>query len=227
MILSRACEECGEWRCKKHCLCGRKKTITDGRKRSRGADEESERPSRETSRRVAVSNGSESEKTTVAPVGRPSALGFSILTIGVWWQKLMEEVGAASEIVLASFTYDHSSLTALLVRRLQGRASFSATILVDKESFEKRDAPHERPRLRALRDAGAQIYICRGSPPFGRMHMKALCIDRRTVFAGSANFTDKSSSNIEMVQRMVGPPVGETLRQLLDVQSRGKLWDGA
>ena len=140
---------------------------------------------------------------------------------------MMKDVEIASDIMLASYTYDHSSLTALLIRRLQGRAAFSVTVLVDKESFDKGDAPRERPRLRALREAGARIFMCRGTPPFGRMHVKAICIDRRTVYTGSANFTNKSASNLEMVMRMVGPPADDIKAQLADIQNGGKLWDGA
>ena len=103
-----------------------------------------------------------------------------------------------------------------------------ATVLVDKGSFEKGDAPRERARLRELRDAGAAVYLCRGSPPHGRLHMKALCVNRRTVYAGSANFTEKSSANLELFYKLVGPPVTQLREQLLDAQnSRGRLWDGA
>ena len=162
------------------------------------------------------------------PIGAPSALSMVVLTISVWWQQMLEDVGTASEVVLATLTYDHMALTSVLVRRLRGRAPFVATVLVDKESFEKGDAPRERARLRELRDAGAEVYLCRGSPPHGRLHMKALCVNRRTVYAGSANFTEKSSANLELVYKLVGPPVTQVREQFLDAQnSRGRLWDGA
>ena len=214
------CVKCGERRCRAHCRCGR-----TGSARGRAAAR-SKRAVTATAT-AATSNAEHDNAVVVGPIGRPSALGVSILSIGIWWQQMMKDVEIASDIMLASYTYDHSSLTALLIRRLQGRAAFSVTVLVDKESFDKGDAPRERPRLRALREAGARIFMCRGTPPFGRMHVKAICIDRRTVYTGSANFTNKSASNLEMVMRMVGPPADDIKAQLADIQNGGKLWDGA
>ena len=160
------------------------------------------------------------------PASRPSALKVEVLSLTSWWQRLVEELDSATEVTLGSFVLDHSGLVAALLQGLQ-RRGLALTVLVDKEAFEERTARHQRPRLQTLRQAGAQIYICRGSPPLGRFHVKAVCLDRRVVYTGSANFTDKSTSNTELVMRLLGPPVLDVRQLLEEARACGKLWDGS
>ena len=83
-----------------------------------------------------------------------------------------------------------------------------------------------RPRLTELFRAGADVYLCSGSPPFGIFHVKAVCLDRRVLYTGSANITEKMSSNIELHLRMVGPTVLAVLGGLEDARGAGTLWSG-
>ena len=218
-VLSKACGDCGEWRCKAHCKCARDGVITDGRKRSRAQVQ----PSAPTQ----VASSSASEPHLGRPSGRLAATGFEVLLIAAWWQMLVDAVSAASVSVwLATLVYDHDGLTAALVRRLRGQAAVSVTIMVDKESFEKREAPRQRPRLRELHEAGASVYLCRGIPPYGRLHGKVPLVDRRVAFGGSANLTNKSSSNWELPYRAVGPPLDIIRSELSKHVKMGVLWDG-
>jgi len=73
---------------------------------------------------------------------------------------------------------------------------------------------HQRSRLDRLRRAGATIVLCRGMRSTGSFHAKAVVIDRRTGFVGSANTTDKSLRNGELCFRLRGPPVMEVLQFL-------------
>ena len=78
--------------------------------------------------------------------------------------------------------------------------------MVDKEMFDVRMARHQRPRLEALRRAGAKIWLCDGKTGYGSLHMKALIVNRRVAFTGSSNFTNKSHENLELQMRMARPP---------------------
>ena len=139
---------------------------------------------------------------------------------------MLGAVSGADEVLVATFLFDHSGLTDLLLRRLRSRSPCVVTILVDREGMAERTCRHQRPRLQELRAAGADVYLCRGPGRFGRLHLKALCGDRRTAFTGSANLTEKSLQNEEMHLKMVGPPVPSILEQILRAQRRGDLWNG-
>ena len=118
------------------------------------------------------------------------------------------------------------SLAARLVQKLSGRGAFAVVVLVDKEQFATRACYHQRPRLAELHAAGADVYLCRGSPPLGAFHMKAVCIDKRSAFTGSANLTKKSAENDELTTRVVGPPVADILWRVEAARRRGSLWEG-
>ena len=128
---------------------------------------------------------------------------------------------------LATYTIDHTELCVLLEQRLNGRSEFHLQVLVDRENFLARTPVRQRPRLVALRNAGAEVYLCRGQPPLGAFHKKALIVDRRTAFQGSANFTQKSLQNEEQTLRMRGPPVDDVLVEVEEARGRGVLWHGS
>ena len=76
-----------------------------------------------------------------------------------------------------------------------------------------------------LKRAGAKIYIGTGrdgreeygpNGVQGSMHMKALVLDSRVAWTGSANWTRNSKTNFELVFRMVGPPVGSIKAAILN-----------
>jgi len=116
------------------------------------------------------------------PVGVPAALGFQVLSVSRWWSSLLEEVrNASSEVLVASYVFDHPALTHALVQKLSGRDAFTVVVLVDKEQFDTRACYHQRPRPAELHAAGAAVYLCRGSPPLGSFHMKTVCIDKRSA----------------------------------------------
>ena len=147
-----------------------------------------------------------------APVGRPAALAVEVLGTRAWWDRLLREIRDAAEVALASYIVDHEALCELLLRRLGGRDDFALAVLVDNETFLQRTAFYQRPRLERLRRAGAEIRLCRGPvQPYGSFHMKAIVLDRRVAFTGSANATQKSLQNTEVTMRLVGPPVAAIL----------------
>ena len=190
------CGTCGEMRCRTHCRCGRHGEAV-GRSAGRPsakAKAKAKTKARPTSSRTTAME----EDTTLAlnPVGRQPGLGLEVLPVSTWWTHLLEEVQPARSIVLATYMFDHTALHTRLLACLRGGAVL--TVLVDREAFQRRTAVQQRPRLLELHRAGAQGFICRGEPPLGCFHVKALCLDRRVVFTGSANFTHKSSRTLNL-----------------------------
>ena len=120
---------------------------------------------------------------------------------------MLEDVAAASRVVVAAYLYDNTSLHNLFVQKLKGRGAFDLQVTVDKAGFENRDAPRQRPKLLALKGLGAQVCTASGDGTMGRLHCKAVVLDRRVAYTGSANLTDKSEDNSELVCRLQGPPV--------------------
>jgi len=55
------------------------------------------------------------------------------------------------------------------------------------------------------------------------MHGKSLVTDKRFAFVGSANFTDKSERNGELLWQLRGMPVLDTLDFLQEECSKGAL----
>ena len=113
------------------------------------------------------------------------------------------------------------------MRRLDSRSSADVVVMVDQEMFLARSCFRMRPRLAELRRLGAQVYLCCGTPPRGAFHVKAVCIDRRYLYTGSANLTNKAlSENVETVFRFTGAPVVDVLATVHDARARATLWDG-
>lgn len=209
-----ACKRCGEMRCRAHCRCARSNKL-EGRARARDVTTV-QRP-----REAAVV-----ESAAVAgPVGRPAHLAFEYLSVAEWWAKLLVELRSAEEVVLVSYVLDHPKLVETAARRLRTR-SMSVRVLVDQEALGDKLAPHEKPRLRELQKAGADVLVCRGVARLGRLHGKAAVLDRRVAFAGSANLTAKSEANVEFCYRLAGPPVADLLEMISAVAVRGRCWDG-
>jgi len=208
ILLNSRCKKCKEWRCRTHCRCGRENKLR-GRERPRSKDPE--RPTgpavepRAAAKRAAVVQAA--VPPVPAPVGRPASLQVEVLPGATWWPRLLEDVAAASRVVVAVYLYDNTSLHELFLQKLRGRRAFDLQVTVDKEGFEKRDAPRQRPKLLALKGAGAKVCVASGEGTTGRLHCKAVVLDRRVAYTGSANLTEKSESNHELVCRLQGPPV--------------------
>jgi len=162
-----------------------------------------------------------------APVGRAGALSLEVLDTIEWYGAILQQVEYASEVVLATYMFDHKPLTELFLQRLASRFAFDLTILIDQEMLHGRTPYHQRARLDSLRRAHANIWLlCQGMSGRGAMHMKALVCDRRWAFTGSANFTTKSMENAELCMRMRGPPVQSILGRMEAVRLNAVSWDG-
>ena len=226
-VLSKACESCGKWRCATHCDCGLAGDRT-GRTAARvRADAKAQAAVEARVAKVREETAAEVAAPRVAPpVGCMPNLSVECFKPKEWCVAVLDAVEAASHVVCSSYQYDHTGLTDLFLKRLRPRsADFSVVLLVDKECFEKGTPSRQRKRLSDLREAGAKVVLCRGTAKTGAMHGKALVVDRRIAFVGSANFTDKSERNAELCWRLRGTPVLDTLEFLNEECLRGEVWE--
>ena len=162
----------------------------------------------------------------VNPVGPPATLAVDVLPVDEFYRELINDVRSAPRVDMGTFIFDHPGLTNLLERRLWGSTPFALTIMVDREQFESGEYYYQRSRLRRLFEGGGKVYLCRGPPPQGSFHVKALVVGRRRLYAGSPNFTYKSERNTELPLRITGPPVLSVLKLLDEARSRATEWDG-
>ena len=166
---------------------------------------------------------------SVLPVGRPSSTIVDVLEVEEWYKRMIADVLVASVVIIGTYMFDHPRLQAALLKRLLGGTAFALTVLIDKVTLEGRTPWHQRPRLAALRAAGAKILMCRGKGPKSSYHKKALVIDKRIMYTGGANFTYQSDDggNGELTFRMTGQPVLDTLA-ILDRDERAAIceWGG-
>ena len=161
------------------------------------------------------------------PQGRMPAPSCSLLQVDAFWKQCCQEIATSSEVELASYLYDNSSLHKALLKRLNSRQTFSLRVYVDAEMFAGQNPRFQRSRVRELMEAGAGIYLCRGPGRQGAFHCKGIVIDRKVLYCGNANATDKSLCNEEFCLRVTGAPVGQILQRLSMHLKSGRLWNGS
>lgn len=216
IVLNKDCAHCGEQRCRAHCKCGRDESKkARGRSAPRGHFGKSACPAPALPASIPP------------PVGRASVPSCTLLATGAWYTELGNALASASEVQLASYMYDNATVQSLLFKRLQGRSDFQLDVYIDSEIFAGSNPRCQKPRLRALRSAGARIHICKGGGPQGSFHAKAVVIDRRYLYTGSANLTQKSHNNEELCFKVTGPAVLQVLARLAEQRQKGKLWKDA
>jgi phosphatidylserine/phosphatidylglycerophosphate/cardiolipin synthase-like enzyme len=149
-----------------------------------------------------------------------------LLEAAAWYDSFCKDVKHADEVELASYMYDNTAVQELFLKRLRGRTAFALNVYVDAEQFSAGVPRLQKTRLKELRSAGAQVYICKGWGRQGAYHCKAAVVDRRFGYSGGANFTDKSMVNEEICFKMAGPVVRQLLERLAQHRQRFKLWNG-
>jgi phosphatidylserine/phosphatidylglycerophosphate/cardiolipin synthase-like enzyme len=152
---------------------------------------------------------------------------MKIMTIHAWYAKMLVEIAASNEVLLATPWYDHPGVHQALWRKLdrRGREPFALTVLIDRVSFRGRTPPRQKERITALQAKGAKIILCTGLRFDDTFHKKAVIIDRRYLYSGSANITYASDhGNAELVYRAVGQPVLDAMAELAAEQVRGREW---
>ena len=215
ILMNKNCQGCGEQRCKAHCQCARQKTSkAQGRSAPRGR------------LGTTPAEPAASPPRALAPVGRASAASCELLETDMWYHQCCMDIDASSEVEVASYMYDNRRVHQMLLKRLRGRSSFSLNVYIDAETLESSTPYFQRSRLKDLKKAGANIYVCKGKKNRGSYHCKGCVVDRRYLYTGGANFTEQSTCNEEFCFKVVGPAVKQVLERLVVHRQTHKLWDG-
>ena len=226
--VSEACWHCKEWRCADHCRCTRE-SLPNGRKPRKYATAAPKRQPRpvmpQPAPRPKAARVEEAvEQQLSRPVGRPAPPSCELLDLQTWWSQHITGVGEAAEVEVASYTFDDKALFDALARGLW-RKQLVVNLYIDAEMLAGSTPQCQRSRLRELRGLGATVWRCKTGRE-GSYHCKALVLDRRVVYTGSANLTGNSRRNREMVFRMTGPVVDQVRRQLAGDRALWREWDG-
>ena len=133
-----------------------------------------------------------------------------------WMTDLAQELRQAQTAFLASMVYDggggvHGALLARL--KTKDRTGFSCTIVVDKLKHQNGTVKLQALRLKELARLGAAVKLATGirnREVFGKlaaegvMHRKGAFLDGKVLYMGSANLTQSSRGNLELMLRMEG-----------------------
>ena len=161
------------------------------------------------------------------PIGNPSAVSVEVPTLAEGWDLLDQAVHDAKYLLdVASLMYKHLRLQSALVVSLGRTIPCKVRVWVYEESFREKACYYERSRLAVLHAKGALVYLCKSPGRNGCHHKKVVVTDRRTAFTGSANATNKSEKNAELVFIMKGPPVLQIRETLAMVMAAFVEWDG-
>ena len=120
--------------------------------------------------------------------------------------------------------YDDPRLHGVFLSRLGNpRRPFKLELMVDRQAAAGEGGrKYMRPRLRELKTAGAQVWLCDGHNHteilgtgagnlHGHVHVKGVVVDRRVAYTGSMNLTRAARTNREIMFKIRGPPVVQFL----------------
>ena len=166
-----------------------------------------------------------SAASSVFPVGRPAAESCKRLLGESWWAQLCADLRDARQVELASYCMDEDALFKILERGLSDNLELN--LYIDKEQFSGNVPRKQKATIRRMFNKGARVYVCKGLHGNGSFHCKILLINRRILYHGGANFTNKSHKNRETTFRATGQVVNEVLADTAVWRSEGVLWDGS
>lgn len=223
ITLSRCCQTCDEWRCRRHCKCGRE-----------GSHQPRRNP-RSAKRKVLKKSQKKNTQKRVAPVlpvaaRRPETapLSLQVYRDESWLADMIAETRQARTWHCASLVFDEPETKKILLERLRSATSsrpFECKIVVDGSTLKAGRSSTTRACLRDLAKAGATVALGRGKDHIARrvfgprarggvMHAKAVAIDNTIVYSGGANVTSQSRCNRELVYRITGPPVADVMAEI-------------
>ena len=127
------------------------------------------------------------------------------------------------ELEIGSYCIDENSLFTAVEDFLP---DCKVNLYIDEEQFDDPKKTLQRRKVRKLHHKGAKVYVMKGLRRWGSYHCKLLIINRRVMYFGSANFTNKSHDNRESTFRATGAVVDEMLEDAAEWRLAGRLWDG-
>ena len=124
---------------------------------------------------------------------------------------------ATTEIVACSLSYDDRDLHRALLARARARPAVRVELFLDNQQLNSGRPTFERERLHAVAAAGAVVWTVRGQCHlnfFGEggnnrfvQYSKAVVLDKKIAYLGSANLTRNSRCDEDAVVRFSGDRV--------------------
>jgi len=143
-----------------------------------------------------------------------------------WFARMLDDARRARTWKAMAFAFDDPQVKGLLLERLRSPGRFECTIVVDARAHKSRATRGQLACLRELQAAGAKVYLASGDDTVarqlfgpscfgGQLHGKAVVVDDRIAFVGSANLTRQARCNREVMCRLVGAPVLDVLAEIV------------
>ena len=202
--VQKACQFCGEWRCKSHCKCARQKRLAgrncgrDGAGSGASSGSASAPASASTKKRVvlpvAEENEPEQDIHTLKHLDGASALA-----------SIAKDLRHATAVEMCQYTFDDTELRNALLEFVR-QEDKTLRICVDRQYLQENPRCHHILQSLAEVD-GCDVYTARGDGRYGSMHLKITVIycGRKVIcYHGTANATRMSRSNWESVLRLTG-----------------------
>lgn len=154
----------------------------------------------------------------------PIKTNARMYTDTAWIKDAEKELKSASHAVVTSYIFNSKGFFDVLLKRLKkkSRDPFTCLVLVDDAAYEENKAPHERRMLKELKDDGAQVWLCTGRSKGGIFHWKALLLDSRIVYWGTANLTNNSLNSRDLMQRLTGPAIDDFKAGIDEAMAAGR-----
>ena len=157
------------------------------------------------------------------PWGAPPSDSCRRLKGEAWWTQMRMDMQKPKELEIGSYCIDEDSLFTALGDFLP---DCKVNLYIDEEQFDDPKKTLQRTKVRKLHKRGAKVYVMKRLRRWGSYHCKLLIINRRVMYFGSSNFTNKSHDNRESTFRATGTVVEDRLEDATEWRLAGKLWDG-
>ena len=205
----KKCDGCLELRCRSHCGCARRAEL-QGRCKARPG------PYGVLAAPKAV------PKLAPKPQAAPKLSSTSAVKVfkngsGTnWIDALIKDVRVAKQVSMCIYCYDDPDLHKTLLPMV--KAGMALRLVVDRRYFAQRTAYFQYPRLKALRDADADVMDASGDNG-GNMHYKVVVLHGdgwAAAYHGGCNATKASRDSWESMVRFAEPAIVATFQSMCD-----------
>lgn len=155
---------------------------------------------------------------------RPLEISNKVFRSAEWREVAVAEIRKAQCVILGSYMFDADDIQKALLAELRRKGKdFRCAVIVDEDMHMKSGGKissdgcaQQKAMLKTLKEAGCHVYLAHGGYGSGRMskyrgsfHIKSMVLDARIAFIGSANYTEASIKNWEIVLRVTGPAAAD------------------
>ena len=235
-IRSKACDKCGELRCKTHCKCGRQGTAT-GRNAPRlsalaapkaiakaaPAPQPKAKAKAASAPQLKAKAQARPDADAQAQLGEPD-----IHADGEWFDNFLGKLGSTSEVYASAMIIDDPQFCNGLAAELRKTRGFKLTLVVDRQHYNNETSRCQGECLARLKKLGAEVFLGTGHSGTriygnaawtGLMHRKAVVLDSNLCFMGGSNFTKSSRKSREIMAEFTGNAALKVLALIVEAKN--------